>query len=164
MQRKIFVLVLIAIFVMGLFSINASAQTADFPAGCSSGWGYSVTTGDPCSGEENVINSLPGCSTPLGYSTSNGEPCSGGDVALLFLRGCSSIYGFSTISGRPCNGTNVASIQGGGIYVPPAYNPGAPGLPTTGASGNAPMNILFMIISLTIAVLGSTYLVTKERP
>lgn len=162
MRTKAFLLVL-ALVLLGsaLGASSVGAQTASFPAGCTSGLGYSVTTGNPCTGTSTAITSfLPGCSSALGYSTTNGVPCSGGSVAINFLAGCSSIYGYTTVNGMPCNGTAVASLQG----VPPTYiPPSSPGLPTTGLGGEALLNLLFLGSSALVAALGIMFLSRKQN-
>jgi hypothetical protein len=169
MKDKIFsgLLLLAMIVMMGFISIGeASAQTSPFPPGCASALGYSATTGNPCNGTSTATSRpMPGCTSALGYSATTGKPCSGGDVALNFLVGCTSVNGYSSITGEPCNGTSVAT--NGFVALSPTYVGGStntPGLPTTGAGGEAPMNVLMMALSLGVVVLGSTYLVTKERP
>ena len=152
---------------VGLAAQDASAQTPvpnpfpTFPAGCSSAIGYSVTTGLPCNGTSAAATLQPGCPTVLGYSTVNGTPCSGISVALPYLAGCSSIYSFSTITGAPCNGTAFVSMFP--PTTPPVVIITDPGLPTTGAGGNALSNILALLSSGVVMVIGSAFLARKYR-
>ncbi len=155
MKIDIFSLVLSIAVIFGAIGFtgvqSANAQTASFPAGCASGLGYSVTTGNPCDGTSTAIMGfLPGCPSALGYSTANGAPCSGGSVAIAYLAGCSSIYGYSTINGWACNGATFGPAVGGTIY--------SPGFPTTGFGGNALSNILLLAVSGLIASFGLMYL------
>ncbi|HEU0085799.1 MAG TPA: hypothetical protein VFQ59_02470 [Candidatus Paceibacterota bacterium] len=163
MTKKIlFSVFLLAFMMVGVVAVSpAYAQTASpFISGCSSGMGYSVTTGQPCNGTTNAtLSNLPGCSTPLGYSVTNGQPCSGTSVALQVLAGCTSMVGYSVIDGDPCNGTSVAT-------APVVVNPGTPifpGFPTTGFGGSAPLNIALLSFLGTAAVLGTAYFVRRYR-
>ena len=154
-----FSVLLIALIVGGVGSFvsqTAEAQTATFPAGCSSGLGYNATTGQPCSGTSTAIPKfMPGCTTALGYSSTTGLPCSGSSVAIEWLAGCTSKLGYSSVDGTPCNGTNVATF----VVVPPS----SPGLPTTGFGGNALSNVILLLSFLTLAVAGATYLVLDYK-
>ena len=167
MKTKIFSLVLSFVVLFGVIGFagaeRANAQTASFPAGCSSALGYSVTTGNPCNGRSTATMSVPGCTTALGYSTVNGAACSGGDVAISYLAGCSSIYGYSIITGMPCNGTSVAYVVGGGVGIPGNVggSTGTPGFPTTGFGDNM-TNIVLLAVSGLIASLGIVYLVRPK--
>ena len=156
MKNKIIPLILSLAVIIGLGFVSAGqaeAQTVSFPAGCSSGLGYSVTTGDPCNGEDTATsNPMPGCASAFGYSVTNGSPCSGTSTAIFSLGGCSSVYGYSVIEGRPCNGTNVAT-----------FAPVIPGLPMTGGGGNAFQNIMVLAVSGLMAVAGSVYLSRKPE-
>lgn len=160
-----FIIFLSFIFSVGFLGVNVNAQTTTttpptFPAGCSSALGYSITNGLPCSGTGTAtVGPLPGCTTALGYSTTNGVPCSGGTTAINFLAGCSSIYGYSTITGSPCNGTStVSNLPGTGT----GGTGGTPGLPTTGDGGNSFNNLLLMISSGLIALVGVSYIVFRR--
>lgn len=158
MKTKLAFLAVLTMMVFGVVSVsvrNADAQTALFPSGCSSGFGYSATTFTPCNGTVNspLISPLPGCTTPLGFSSTTNLPCSGTSVAISFLAGCSSTSGYSVISARPCNGTLVATGVGS--------TPVVPGLPTTGDGGNALENVLILIASGLLALIG-TALFAKE--
>lgn len=134
----------------------ASAQTATFPAGCTSALGYSITTGLACNGTATAtIGPLPGCSTALGFSITTGAPCSGGPIAISFLAGCTSVFGYSTISGAPCNGTTVVSL--------PTGTPLPPVLPTTGAGGGALKNVILLMTSGMIAALGVSRFVKRTE-
>ncbi len=169
MANKIFSSVFLFAFALlgfGVFGV-ASAQVATpvpfptFPAGCASGLGYSVSTGSPCSGTAIANTSpLPGCSTALGYSVTTGAACSGVAVAIPYLAGCTSIFGYSSITAQPCNGTAFAE----GAIVPPPVPPVIiPGLPTTGAGGNAPLNIALLLGSGIISLLGVAYFVKRSK-
>ncbi|MES2315535.1 MAG: hypothetical protein V4486_02240 [Patescibacteria group bacterium] len=153
MTKKLAFSVLIVMFiVVGVTTGVAQAQTASFPSGCASGLGYSATTGNPCNGTNTATNRyMPGCSSSaLGYSATTGEPCSGGSVAIQWLAGCTSTVGFSSIDGSPCNGT--------ARVTPVVLGTSNPGLPTTGAGGNASMNIILLLASAGVAAFGAIYL------
>jgi hypothetical protein len=158
MKNKILssILFLSVLVILGAFSANsAQAQSSPFPAGCASALGYSATTGLPCNGTNNAtIGPLQGCETALGYSAVNGVPCSGGSVAIFFLAGCSSLYGYSSITGQPCNGTAIATLE----PITPF-----PGLPTTGAGGNALFNVLALLASGGVVAFGLKYLVRNRE-
>lgn len=161
MRTKAFLLVLALVLLgsAGVGADSAGAQSATFPAGCGSGLGYSVSTGNPCNGTNTAtIGFLPGCTSALGYSTTNGVPCSGGSVAIQWLSGCSSSLGYSVANGMPCNGTATASL-----VMSPAYYPPAPGFPITGLGGNALANILFLGSSALVAALGLIYMSRKQN-
>lgn len=149
--------------VAGIYGVqNASAQTASFPAGCASGLGYSVTTGNPCNGTSTAYRAfLPGCSSALGYSTANGAPCSGGSVSIPYLAGCSSIYGYSTINGWACNGSYFGPSAGGTVFSP--GTPSYPGFPTTGLGGNFWNNIILLAGAGLMASLGFIYLTRPSQ-
>ena len=133
-----------------------TATTTFFP-GCTSVIGYSTFTGFPCNGGVFATTTFfPGCTSTLGTSTFTGLPCSGGLVALPFLAGCTSVFGFSTITGQPCNGTFSATFDTGGVIVTD------PGLPTTGAGGNAFANVLALLSSGGMMVLGSIFLARRK--
>lgn len=44
------------------------------PAGCTSSFGYSTTTGQACAG---AMSTVPGCTSTAGFSSTSGMPCSG---------------------------------------------------------------------------------------
>ena len=160
MRTKAFLLVLALVLLgsAGVGANSAGAQSATFPAGCGSGLGYSVSTGDPCNGTDSAtIGYLPGCTSALGYSTINAVPCSGGSIAIQWLSGCSSSLGYSVANGMPCNGTATASLATSPVYYPPA-----PGFPITGLGGNALANILFLGSSALIAALGLRFILSKK--
>lgn len=142
-----------AFFGFGMIGAqNAHAQIT-FPSGCSSALGYSVTTSFPCNGTSVATPApMPGCTTALGYSVTTGRPCDGASEAITFLGGCTSILGYSTATGAPCNGTAVATI---GTVVP------TPGLPTTGAGGDAARNIVLLLGSGLLSVFGITYIARR---
>lgn len=159
MTNKIFTLVFVfALMLGGVFATSqvASAQTATFPAGCSSALGFSVTTSLPCNGTSTAtMGFLPGCTTALGFSTVNGAPCSGGIYAINFLAGCSTIYGYSVITGSACNGTFVATMAPGPVVI-------VPGLPTTGGSASATSSMLMFLVSGGIAAFGLTRMARRS--
>ena len=99
---------------------------------------------------------VSGCTTALGYSVTTGSPCDAAAVAIPYLAGCTSIYGFSNISGAACNGTNVIQTNVGTVVT-------TPGLPVTGAGGNAFANIMLLLSSAIVAVVGGVYLVKKSK-
>ncbi len=148
-----FALFLVLVVAMAVVGVT-TAQAATFPDGCGSALGYSATTGSPCNGTSTAtMPYLPGCNSALGYSDTNGAPCSGGSVAIAYLQGCSSIYGYSSESGQPCNGTTVVS-WGVPASTPPS---GTPGLPTTGAGGDAARNAALLISLGAIVIAGGIY-------
>ncbi|HLP86766.1 MAG TPA: hypothetical protein VK153_02725 [Candidatus Paceibacterota bacterium] len=162
MTKKIFSLFTFAMLIIGFIGIGginkAHAADSDFPQGCSSALGYSVTTGSPCNGTNSAtVGFLPGCTTALGYSTLDGRACSGSSVALQYLAGCTSTFGYSTRTGAACNGTSVATI------LPVTPTPTTPGLPLTGAGGNAPLNLFTLIVSGILVVSGFVYLAYKPK-
>ncbi|MDQ3076003.1 MAG: hypothetical protein M3Q34_02650 [bacterium] len=187
MKNKILLSFLAIAFVFSFaFISNVSAQSVSttFPAGCTSGLGYSVSNGVACNGTATAVMSVPGCTTALGYSTTSPNvPCSGTSVALNYLAGCSSINGYSTVNGVACNGTATASVASGTLpngcssmfgystvngvpcngtsVATPApgsvagVDGSSPGLPTTGSEGNIPLAIAILLSASLIAVSGS---------
>ncbi len=159
MIKRLVSFVFMSAFVLafvGIVSVNsAQAQVVTLPSGCSSGLGYSATTGSPCNGRATAtLRYMSGCDgTALGYSATNGLPCDGASVAIQVLSGCTSTLGYSPIDGQPCNGTDTATL----VIVPPV----TPGLPTTGGS-NVPSNIAVILASLFFAAIGTAY-VSKRR-
>lgn len=161
MNKKILFLTLfsfLAFTLVGFAGLSkAQAQTASFPAGCSSALGYSVTTSMPCNGTSVATAMfMPGCNSALGYSTTNGAPCSGGSVAISWLAGCTSTFGYSNISGLPCNGTFVASTN---TTMPT----NTPGLPRTGEGGNLATNLILLLSSGLLASLGFVYVLKNSN-
>lgn len=160
MKNKILSIFLsLAVIMVGVAFIGADraeAQTASFPAGCSSGLGYSVTTGNPCNGKINASsNPMPGCNSAFGYSITNGAPCSGTSTAIFSMAGCSSMYGYSVIDARACNGTNVAISA-------PTFPTTPGGFPRTGEG--SPMGVLATLAGSGLAaIFGSVYLSRKYR-
>lgn len=53
---------------------GSMAGGSTLPAGCSSAFGYSTTTGQPCA---PVQSNVPGCTGTTGFSSTTGQPCSG---------------------------------------------------------------------------------------
>src|SRR3989338_7088377 len=90
-------------------ALNAQGQVSgNFPAGCTSAVGYSVTTGMPCSG----VSNLPaGCLPGYVYSATTGMPCSCG---LNLPAGCNSTLGYSPTTGVKCD-TNQNSGDNGNL-------------------------------------------------
>ncbi len=157
MKNKLFLVVLLFTFITAGLSFSANVAQADlFPAGCSSAIGNSVSTGLPCNGSSVPTQPIAGCSSPIGYSVTTGTPCSGTTFAIQYLGGCSSLIGYSTATGAPCNGTSVATppltlvITNGDV---------TPGLPTTGAGGQAAGNVALLLLSGAIVMFGSRYAV-----
>jgi hypothetical protein len=166
-MKKLLAIGLLSFLVLGMFGAigigSASAQTATFAAGCSSALGYSVTTGLACNGTATAtMPFLPGCTTALGYSITNGVPCSGGSVAIQWLAGCSSSVGYSTITGAPCNGTTVATPPVVVVVPDPGTGTTTPGLPTTGAGGNALLNSIVLVASGLFVILGGVYVAKRS--
>lgn len=136
---------------------TAHAQVApSFPVGCTSNLGYSVTNGTPCNGSSFATTSISGCATALGYSVTTGIPCDGNATAISYLAGCTSIYGFSNISGAACDGTTT------GLTTVVTTTP-TPGLPVTGTGSNALLNIVLLLASATLVVVGSMYVFKKQK-
>src|SRR3989344_6312086 len=55
---------------------SGGSMSMTYPAGCTSGTGYSPTTGMPCTG---MMSGYPaGCTSASGFSATTGQPCSGG--------------------------------------------------------------------------------------
>ncbi len=128
-----------------------------FPDGCASNLGFSSTKGNPCNGTSTATtNPMPGCTSALGYSSTSSQPCSGGPIAINFLGGCTSVYGYSAITGEACNGTDTAVFINGGTTT-------TPGLPTTGDGGNASGNILTLLASGLVVLMGLGYIVKQSR-
>ena len=152
----VFVFLLALVFGFGSVQDVSAQAFPSFPTGCTSALGYSVTNGTPCNGTSFATMNIAGCSTALGYSITTGAPCSGISVAIPYLAGCTSIYSYSTISGVACNGTSVASVQSS-TPLP------IPGLPTTGAGGNAFTNMMLLLSSGVVALMGSIYFIRKSR-
>jgi len=160
MKNKILFTFLSLALVFGVVGFagaqNVHAQTVPtFPVGCTSNLGYSVTNGFPCNGTSYATMNIAGCTTALGYSLTTGAPCDAAAVAIPYLAGCTSIYGFSSISGAACNGTNVIQTTVGVVTTP--------GLPVTGAGSNAFANMVLLLSSAIVAVVGGVYLVKKSK-
>ena len=79
---------------------SGGSMSMTYPAGCTSGTGYSPTTGMPCTG---MMSGYPaGCTSASGFSATTGQPCSGGTVI-------SGPVGVSLASDNPASGTVVAT-------------------------------------------------------
>lgn len=151
-----YLIVFVFVLATSTFIVNKAEAAVDFPEGCSSALGYSITTGHPCNGRTSATMSIPGCTTALGYSITTGTPCSGDTEAISYLGGCDSIYNYSIDTGAPCNGTAVATIYQN-------TSPGVPGLPTTGTGGTNFINI-FLLLSLgLLTVGGAMYTLSPSR-
>ncbi len=171
--------------VFNIFGIKihmAEAQTSSgLPDGCTSGFGYSATTGEACDGSlsfsGNLASDFPdGCASGLGYSATTGKPCNGESTPTeRYVTGCNSALGYSSTDGAPCSGGNVAlnwllgctstfgysSISGepcNGTDIASLGSGGAPGLPTTGFGGDVLQNILLLLFSAGIMSIGGMYL------
>ncbi len=71
------------------------ATTPVYPAGCSSNYGFSTTTGRSCS--------LPvGCDSTDGYSPWSGLACDGSSALTYLPEGCTSKSGYSALTGASC--------------------------------------------------------------
>jgi hypothetical protein len=163
MKNKILFAFLSLALVFGAVGFTGTqivhAQVApSFPVGCTSNLGYSVTNGSPCNGTSIATQSIAGCTTALGYSVTTAVPCDGSSVAIQYLAGCSSIYGFSTISGNACNGTSTPTLQ-----ATTTTTTTTPGLPVTGAGSNVFVNIVLLLSSAIVAIVGSTYLIRRHK-
>jgi hypothetical protein len=154
MKNKILLSIFSLALVFGVVGFTANtvhAQVApNFPVGCTSNLGYSVTNGSPCNGTSYATMNISGCTTALGYSVTTGIPCDGSSVAIQYLAGCSSINGLSTISGAACNGTSSPAV----VIV-------TPGLPVTGAGTNALVNLTLLFALAIVAIVSGTYLARK---
>ena len=141
---------------------GTSTATTSFMSGCTSTIGYSTTTGAACNGGTTATTSyFAGCSSTLGSSTVTGLPCSGGTTALPYLAGCTSTLDYSTVNGAPCNGTSVATTSSG-TSIPPVTIT-TPGLPTTGAGGDAAANLALLAGSGLLALCGIVYFVRRSK-
>lgn len=76
--------------------ITISNIISNYPAGCTSNLGFSVTTGIPCS--SNVFP--PGCTSANGYSMTTGQSCNWTSHPVGW---CSTIYGYSETTGIRCD-------------------------------------------------------------
>jgi hypothetical protein len=158
MKNKILFTFLSLALVFGVVGFTGTqivhAQVApNFPVGCTSNLGYSVTNGSPCNGTSYATMNISGCTTALGYSVTTGTPCDGSSVAIQYLAGCSSINGLSSISGVACDGTSsgVATVVT------------TPGLPVTGAGANALVNIALLFALAIVAIGSGAYLAKKIK-
>jgi peptidoglycan hydrolase-like protein with peptidoglycan-binding domain len=62
---------------MAILNGGVSVGTGNYPTGCSSNTGYSITTGQSCNVSSTVITNLPiGCTSTSVYSTTTGQLCS----------------------------------------------------------------------------------------
>jgi hypothetical protein len=87
-------------------SHGGSAMT--YPAGCTSGTGFSSTTGMPCTG--TPVAGLPaGCTSTAGYSPTTGMSCSS---AGSYPAGCTSAVGYSPTTGASCSGGSAPTTPG----------------------------------------------------
>ena len=59
---------------------GGSMSTTTYPAGCTSGTGYSSTTGQPCTGVVVTTTYPAGCTSSSGYSSTTGASCATGVV------------------------------------------------------------------------------------
>ncbi len=82
------------------------ARNSPYPEDCNLGFGYSPSTGLPCSGLANLPS---GCTSIAGYSVTTGKSCNTiMEEPQFLIEGCFSSSGYSTVSGKPCT-TDVAS-------------------------------------------------------
>ena len=137
--------------VLGFVSVTAtSAGAQTLPAGCTSAYGYSPTSGAAC----NSVSTLPqGCTSASGFSTINGAACNGytavangyngSAVVNGNLNGCSSTVGYSTTSGLSCS--LIASVNQPTVITTPVPVITDPGLPTTGAGSQTATNIALLL-------------------
>jgi hypothetical protein len=109
-----------ALLVAGIIAIapsGASAQT--LPAGCTSSFGYSSSTGASCNGAATYPT---GCTSTTGYNTLTGQPCNGAALTInggaAYPAGCSSNSGYSVTTGQPCNYTTGVAPIGTTFYIP----------------------------------------------
>jgi len=90
--------------------MSNGGNSANFPPGCASASGFSITTGEAC--HAMAGGNLPaGCTSNSGYSQTTGAKCSGGGSANL-PAGCTTASGFSPTTGNRCDGSG--SGGGGG--------------------------------------------------
>ncbi len=164
MIKKLLFVFLAAVLVVGGLGFGVSSASAQsvpaFPDGCASMLGYSATTGDACNGSSTADTyPVEGCTTIFGYSATTGDACDGASVALMSMPGCTSTSGYSAVNGAPCNGTPIATFASdpGTVIVPVT-----PGLPVTGAGGNALSNTLLLLSSGLVFIFGTRYLVRRS--
>ncbi len=92
------------------------AVSGNFPPGCTSASGFSVTTGQPCYAIPSILPA--GCTTTAGYSPLTGVKCD--STVSTLPPGCLPGYAFSVTTGQRCvPGTTTptpspsAPLQGG---------------------------------------------------
>jgi len=85
--------------------LSGVPSSGNYPAGCSSYSGYSVTTGQSCA--VAPASYPPGCSSNSGYSVTTGQSCAASTGT--YPAGCSSTVGYSPTTGAKCDGGSVAS-------------------------------------------------------
>ena len=86
--------------------VAGGAVSGNFPAGCSSASGYSLTTGLACTA---IPASTGPCTGGALFNSVTGAACTAGLPA-----GCSSTAGFSPTTGASCSGAVVVSSTGEG--------------------------------------------------
>jgi hypothetical protein len=151
--------------------VACNGVTTSTVSGCTSPAGFSTVNGQPCNGLTIAGNGSTGaayttffpagCTSASGFSTVNGVACTTGVVT--YLNGCSgTLTGFSTSTGLACSlasGINAGIIAGANTGTGTGgTGTGTPGLPSTGAGGNALMNIALLLVAGGIAAVGATYL------
>jgi peptidoglycan hydrolase-like protein with peptidoglycan-binding domain len=65
-------------------SMPAGSVGSNLPAGCTSAFGYSTTTGQSCAGG---VPTVPGCTSTSGFSPTTGQACSGSVNPVLVADG-----------------------------------------------------------------------------
>ena len=101
--------------------MSNQGNSMNFPSGCTSSAGFSLTTGAPCYA---ITSFPPGCNSNSGFSSTTGASCSG---SMSYPAGCSSALGFSPTTGASC-ATGVSASFPAGCTSSLGFSP------TTGAS------------------------------
>jgi len=89
-----------------------AGNSANFPAGCTSTVGFSLTTGLPCN--TPVSSGYPaGCTSSVGFSPTTGLSCA---TVSSYPAGCTSAVGYSPTTGASCaTGVSIpANTNGAG--------------------------------------------------
>lgn len=101
---------LVADGVFGSKSRAAWMGTAmtSYPAGCTSGVGYSPTTGQPCTGTVMTTTLPAGCTSTAGFSPTTGVNCSTGTTTTTTTTSASGPVSAMLASDNPAAGNIVA--------------------------------------------------------
>ena len=82
--------------------LGVSVMVDNFPAGCTSASGFSISTGLPCTAAAAATFAPAGCTSASGFSPVTGEACYVVTSATL-PAGCSSTAGYSPTTGVKCD-------------------------------------------------------------